>query len=473
MKHNHPINVLLSIFSVILIFLGVLYGIGQGMIVYKQSASQKSILRGVESISAATMAVADDFSRIYGDEVESKYDACRTVVESHRNTTFKESQLRKSFHDSVLEGFLSDIGGEENIASYIEQTMPQPETGKLSIDKNSAPYVNVTRDNQGDIIQASIRNVTFVYDGIPGIQRTETVRFDLIPPNAIFNGGDEKLFDFCMVSGQGIYATGATSSFVGDIYAGVHKGTESRDIEVSYGEIGIYGGINFMSTQIGVEAGRILSRGDINLNGSFAIFNPEGTDGLKCYAHQIRKMRGYSGNSMYSLNGDFIELDAVPEKELEELMQLQNMVEDALGGIAEIPFFYDSNNDKNFDKDYRKIVSSEDVEIGEDITGFVFSAGNVIVKAGCNVEGMIMCADRIYLQGNNNIVSNAGIVNRIVADELAESLVEQEIEYDDGASLDAEAEQSSGIVYRGIDYIGGFTIPGLERQNVYVYPYQE
>lgn len=468
MRRNHPVNVLLSVFSVVLIFLGVLYGIGQGMVFYKQSASQKSILRGVESISDAITFVADDFSKIVSEQVERKYETYKTIADSHRQNPYKESELRRNFHEAVYYGFLEHIGGEDNIASYLESTMPQPKTGTLSLDKESKPYVHVEKDEQGDIISASIRNVVLVYDGIPGIRRTEKVRFDLILPEAIFNGGDERLFDFCMVSGKGIYATGATSSFVGNIYAGTHDGSQSRDIEVSYGEIGTYGGINFMSTQVGIESDRIISEGDINLNGSFVIFNPENSKRVKCYASKIRKMRGYSANSMYSMNGDFIEHGAVPENEMDELMQLRKMAGEALGGVAEIPFYYDSNNDNKYDKDYRKIISSEDVEIGEDITGIVFSAGNVIVKAGCNVEGIIMCADRIYLQGNNNIVANDNVVNKVVADELTEEtadIAEEE-------PIPGE-EYTSDVVYRGIDYIGGFIIPGLKRQNVYVIPYQE
>jgi len=473
MKRNHVMFFLVSVFAITLMGLGVFAGFGRMMIIYKQSVSQKSVLRGVESINVATQAVTDDFAYIIDKASHNKFDALKKVADDNSGKKIKQSELENYFRMGVINELRDSVGDKGELRNYLNEVIPQPVFGSIHIDDETDPYINVEKNADDMVIAASVKDVVFVYDGIPGITRREKVNFTINFPQAVFYSGNEEIFDYCMMSGKGIYASGATSSFVGNIYAGNHPATESREAEVAYGEVGAYGGLNFLSTQVGIEADRIVSMADINLNGSFVIFNPSTEAEIKCFGGKIRKIRGYNSDSIYSMNGQFFDIDEIPESEVVQYLQMRDAAETTILGIRDIPFYYDSNNDSTYDGEYRKIVSSEDVEITEDITGIIFTSGNVIINAGCNVEGLILSGDRIYLLGNNNIVSNASIAKNIISDEMLDdgSLDEDEKEV---IIVDGEEQLvSSGVVYHALDYMGGLELPGLRTQNYLVVPYQE
>ena len=467
MKQDHPVNVLLALFAVILVGLCVLCAAGKGMVLYRQSATQKSILKGVESISAATLSIDDALSDILERASYERYDDYRALASSNARTPMKESLLDNYFREAVLARFIKETGGEEGMCDFLSSLLPTEEEGELFIDPDSNPAVSIQRDADGNIVAASVQNVCIVYEGIPGTRREEEVRFDLNLPEVVFYGGSDELSDYCMMAGKGIYATGATSSFVGDIYAGSHTAQESRDMEVAYGEIGAYGGMNFLSTQVGIEAENIISCGDINLSGSFVIFNSSEEKKLSLYAEKMRKMRGYTSDSMYSVDGDLYESGQIPEEAMDEYLNAVDFAQLSISKLYDIPFYYDSDNDAAYEGEYRKIISSEDVEISEDVTGLILTGGNVIINTGCNVEGLILCGDRIYIQGNNSIVSNPQVVKSVLSDEIADE------DEDDALSEDGGNEtEESGINYFAKDYIGGFTSPGIKKQDYYVVPYQ-
>ena len=41
----------------------------------------------------------------------------------------------------------------------------------------------------------------------------------------------------------------------------------------------------------------------------------------------------------------------------------------------------------------------------------------MIIEAGCNVEGLVISGDRIYVYGNNNIVSSRDVVRKVLEEE--------------------------------------------------------
>lgn len=472
MKHENVFVYMISAFAIILTSLAIVAGAGRIMIIYKQSASQKSVLRGVESINNSIQAVVNDFSNILSDASEQKYEDFCKLTEGSQKSFLKETEIENYFKLGVISEFEKATGDGEQLREHIIEVIPKPMFGSITVDENNLPYIYVEKSEDGTLLSASVKNVNFIYKGIPGITRNETIDFSFDFPEAVFYAGNEDVFEYSMMASKGIYVSGETSSFVGNIYAGSHSPIESRDAEVAYGEIGEYGGLNFLATQVGIEADSVVSEGDINLNGSFVIFNPENSSGIKCYANKIRKMRGYVSDSIYSITGDFYGVKDMPESEMSFYASIKDTAKTTLLGIAEIPFYYDSNNDKSYEGEYRKIISSEDVEITEDITGIIFTSGNVIVNAGCNVEGLILCADRIYLLGNNSIVANSTIVKKIIADEITEN----NSEVDDEVIQDSDefgSEIDSGIVYHALDYIGGLDYPGLKSPNYYVIPYQE
>ena len=104
----------------------------------------------------------------------------------------------------------------------------------------------------------------------------------------------------------------------------------------------------------------------------------------------------------------------VNEEHYEDIIRLINSV---AGSIDDISSVYDSGTDAAYPGSLRKIISNEDVTISEDYTGVVITGGNVIIEAGCNVEGLVISGDRIYVYGNNNIVSSRDVVRKVLEEE--------------------------------------------------------
>ncbi|MBR6158670.1 MAG: hypothetical protein IKQ40_00100, partial [Lachnospiraceae bacterium] len=126
-----------------------------------------------------------------------------------------------------------------------------------------------------------------------------------------------------------------------------------------------------------------------------------------------------------------------------------NLVDTSLGKLTGIEIYYDTDNDGGYSEPYRKLLSSTDVEIRHDFTGIIATPGNVIIDNDVNIEGIILCGDRIYTMGNNNIVSNAAIVRSIIAGEFA-----------------------GAYGMRVSDYIGGMREVHLTAPEYYVIPYK-
>ena len=66
-----------------------------------------------------------------------------------------------------------------------------------------------------------------------------------------------------------------------------------------------------------------------------------------------------------------------------------------------------------------------------------------------NFEGVILCGDRIYAMGNNNIVANPGIARTIIA-----------------------SEGGDEYTVRVKDHLGGMKSEGITEPEYYVVPYR-
>ena len=104
----------------------------------------------------------------------------------------------------------------------------------------------------------------------------------------------------------------------------------------------------------------------------------------------------------------------VNEEHYEEIISLVGSV---AASIDDISSTYKSSEDESYKGTYQKIISNEDVTLTEDYTGVIVTGGNVIIEAGCNVEGLVVSGDRIYVYGNNNIVSSRDVVRTVISEE--------------------------------------------------------
>ncbi|MCR5591436.1 MAG: hypothetical protein K6F73_07850 [Lachnospiraceae bacterium] len=434
---------------IILFAVAVLSGLRWSVDMYRESARQRSVVRSVQGIGRASSAIEKAVSSIARTAGQEQYEKLQELIMDDDDIRFSEKELEGYFRTGYANRIKSALGKDSHsVCTMLDSFIPEDERNTLSVADNPETHVYMEKDADGNTAALWIKNVTIRYDDPLIGERTDKISYSVRFPEAVFHAGNDDLFRYCMVAGKGIYIMGSTSSIIGDIYAGKHTAEECRDAELVYGETGTYGGINILSTQLGVKSDRIVSEGDININESFVVFSPEGGE-LCCYGQRMNEIEGLSKDATYTLDGTFYHTSKLEGEQFAEYRSIVNLVGLSLGNLKSIPIYYDSNNDGGYSEKYRKLISDSDIELTKDFTGIVATPGNVIVHKDVNFEGIILCGDRIYIRGNNNIVANAGVDRTIIASE-------------DGAQ---------GII-RVMDYIGGMKASGLKDPEYYVIPYR-
>lgn len=308
--------------------------------------------------------------------------------------------------------------GSDSLSALLEQLLSQDGETQCRISDKAQPVFTLDYDEAScRIKKCTIDNIVISYVSGETVAANKTYSISINPPDVSFSDESANFFDYSLVSMKGIYITGQTSSFVGSMYAGTHDFEEGREAEVIYGEKDPYGGINFLTTQAAVYGDSIISTGDINLKGAFVLFGSE-DDEISIYANTINDIENYPSKTEYTINGNSFLRDGstafVNEEHYEDIIKLINSVAGSIDDISEV---YISSEDTGYTGKYEKIISNEDVTINKDFTGVVITGGNVIVEAGVNVEGLVISGDRIYIYGNNNIVSSRDVVRTVIGEE--------------------------------------------------------
>ena len=415
MKRYHWVRLFALLLMIVLFTLTVLTASQGALLMFRESAAQRSIVRSVQDIEHASAAIMEGLTGIARTAGMEQYEELLELVRAEDDTAMSEKELDDFFRAGYANRIKAGLGGDSSqINSMLSSFLASRHLPLVRVAEDPDTHIDEEFDNAGRIIGLKIRNVTInCPDRLAGM-RSDTLNYSIQFPDVVFHAGNDDLFRYCMVAQKGIYITGQTSSIIGDIYAGGHSDQERRDAEIVYGETGTYGGINILTTQLGVRADRIISRGDININGSFVIFQPI-NETLDCYAQRINEIRGFSKNTMYTLEGNLIQTHRMDEAPLYDYYDTVSLIDNSLSLLDSIPIYYDSNNDGIYVGKYRKLISGSDVDIKDDFTGIVITPGNVIIHNDVNFEGTILCGDRIYIMGNNNIVANAGVLRSIIA----------------------------------------------------------
>ena len=449
MKRYHWVRLYALLLMIILFALSILVVSGGAFSIYKESATQRSIVRSVEDINRASSAIIDALSEMARTAGHGQYDELLELVRAQDDTSLSEEELEGYFRSGYANRITAQLGSNstqinEKLSSFLEtKHLPQ-----IYVVNDPDTSIEEETDPAGNTTSLRIKNVVIeCKDPVAGIRR-DTVSYSIQFPEAVFHAGSDDLFRYALVAQKGIYITGKTSSIIGDIYAGKHSDQERREAEIVYGETGTYGGINILTTQLGVRADRIISQGDININGSFAVLSPL-DETLECYAQRLNEIKGFSQKTMYTLDGQFIPTYRMDEVPLGEYHEAINLVDNSLSKLDSIPIYYDSDNDGLYVGKYRKLISGTDVDITSDFTGIVITPGNVIVHNDVNFEGSILCGDRIYIMGNNNIVANAGVLRSIITSD-----------YNDENNIKAS------------NYLEGLQKAGYTDPDYYVIPYR-
>lgn len=448
MKRYHWVRLYALLLMIILFAVSLIATATGARAILSEAARQRSIVRSVQAVTDAEAIIMRKISEIAETAGAEQYEKIKALASARDNTDLSETELERYFREGYADSIKEAIGKDSRDICAKLNSYLAGYAGVMTVTDDPATAVYERKDAGGNLTSIGIGKVNIRYtDPVTGV-RNETVSFDIQFPDAVFHAGSDELFDYCMVAGKGIYITGRTSSVIGNVYGGAHSAEECREAEIVYGETGTYGGINILSTQLGVKADRIISGGDINANGSFVVLSPI-SESLECYAQRMNEIEGFSKDARITLNGSFIPTGMRGEPDPAVFIDTKNLADVSLSKLSGIEIYYDSNNDGGYTEPYRKLMSSSDVEIIHDFTGIIATPGNVIIHNDVNIEGLIICGDRIYTMGNNNIVSNAAIARSIISGEFA-----------------------GAYGMRVSDYIGGMKQPHLKDPEYYVIPYK-
>ncbi len=312
--------------------------------------------------------------------------------------------------------------GDNSLTGILMRQLPNDGEVSYSISSDPGPGFFLDYDESACLIRkCSIDNVVISYITDDSVMGEKSYSINIDPPDVSFSDESANFFDYSLISMKGTYITGETSSFVGSMYAGTHDFEEGREAEVAFGEKDPYGGINFLTTQAAVYGDSIITTGDINLKGAFVLFGSD-DDQISVYANTINDIENYPSKTEYTVYGNSFLRDGstafVNEEHYENIIRVINSV---AGSIDDISSVYNSAEDTSYAGSVSKIISNEDVTLTSDFTGVIITGGNVIIEAGCNVEGLVISGDRIYIYGNNNIVSSRDVVKKLIEEENAQA----------------------------------------------------
>lgn len=398
-----------------------------------------AVQRGDEGIEKAKQNINDSISEIADELAEKTFNDVSSRIYDN-NITVSEAEANEIYSKRFFVNFKEYIGrNNEDIENYLVSKLPETKTGNLKIDKeNMAEYAS-------DDGRVSLKNITLKYNYKNNYSTSEVFDVGLNIPYIILYDGNDEIFSYAMIAKKGIYMTGKTSTVFGSVFAGKHGPEEMRKSEALYAERDRYGGLNIMATQAAIYGDKVISEGDINLRGSFVLFGSE-DEPTEIYTHSINEMDNVAQKNIFGHVGKINQID--------DRCKERDVVDLACETFGEIEFYYDSDNDRFYNGTYRKIISAFDVTLKSDVTGIVMAAGNVIIEDGVNVEGLIICGDRIYIQGNNNIVNSKEVLHTIVKEELyGDMYVNTELD-------DDEATEMSSMHLNVVDYLGGMDFRG-------------
>jgi len=449
MRRYHWVRLYSLLLMIILFSTALFVGLRSAFFVFAEYARQRSVIRSVEGIGSASDTIIREVSKIAKAAGEEQYEQLRALVQVEDDSRLSENDLDGYFRLGYANKIKSALGEDgAKLCGSLQTFIDDENLSNVTIQYSPDTCISEDTDKNGNITALWIKDVNISYTDAKFGTRNDTLSYNIVFPDATFHAGSDELFRYCMVARKGIYMTGRTSSVIGDVYAGVHKPEESREAEIVYGETGTYGGLNILSTQLGVKSDMIISEGDININGSFVMMSPQ-DEKLECFAQRINEIEGFSKDAKYTLDGVFYSIHKIDEPMLNRFHDAGNLVDVSCTDLDKIEIYYDSDNDGGYTGKYRKIISNSDIEIKNDLTGIIATPGNVIIHKDVNIEGLVLCGDRIYTMGNNNIVANASVPRAIIA--------------------------SEGKDYYGIrvkDFIGGMREEGLDLPDHFVVPYR-
>ena len=230
---------------IILFMLSVLAVSGSAFSIYRESATQRSIVHSVQDIDRASALIISEVGKIARSAGQEQYDSLLELAKTEDDTSLSEKELDDYFRMGYANRIIDSLGDDpRQICECLGGFLANGDFQNVAIVYDPETMIDEDIDESGITTGLRISNVTFECDDPVAGTRRDTLSYRIEFPDVVFHAGNDDLFRYVLVAQKGIYITGPTSSVIGDIYAGKHNDQERRDAEIVYGETGTYGGIN-------------------------------------------------------------------------------------------------------------------------------------------------------------------------------------------------------------------------------------
>ncbi len=449
MKHSSMIAVTVLFLSFFVLGFSMLLVSGRTVGYLKQMKDQRAKVHAVESLDSAQRSLQKGLEKELRGCAEDEYEELSSSIIRNNLQMLDEKTAEDTFQKGYIDRVERLFCDKKGANVLLNQYLSAQQSDVVKVDMEQIPWLEpVTNKSTGEVNECILHDIRLVYEDSLNYSESRCCEFSVSIPRADFFEGNDELFSYSLIGRKGIYVTGRTSSVVGNIFAGTHPVSEYRKAEAAYGEKDTYGGFNVLSTQLGIQADTLISAGDINLKGAFVIFGTKDAP-ISIYTDKINKMDTYLARTDYNIEGTEILRNTDDDSSVVSdsdvlLTHMQELLETVCQNNNTLEYYYNSTNDENYQGAYDMILADGDVVISKDLTGIVLSTGNVIVESDCNVEGLILAEDRIYVQGNNNIVSNREILRKLLSDK----------------------HEISGQEQLLTEFLGGLSTPGLHDDGI-------
>lgn len=420
MKSNHK-QAIVALFLLGITALAVVFVYAQMVDITKMLMKQKTGARVEKVLDEAVLALQKQVQSASDEAAEDVYSVMLLKLKEEEGDSVEalNSGRKAEYFRQYLDRLNSMYGkGGDALSETLLRYLPDTDEGVFEVSVEPAPEFVLSYDESSCTIRECLIKDIVIRLKVNGtVLGEKDCECRIVASDKDFVDESVNFYDYSLVGMKGIYITGQTSSFVGSMYAGTHEFEESRESELAFGEKDPYGGINMLTTQAAIHGNSIVTTGDINLKGAFVLFGSDDNE-ISIYANTINDIDNYPSKTEYKVSGSLFLRDGSVEftndDNYREIIGLINSTADVVDDISSD---YRSAEDPAYTGEYDKIITNEDITLTGDFTGVIITSGNVIIENGCNIEGLIIAGDRIYIYGNDNIVSSREVVRSIVDEE--------------------------------------------------------
>ena len=149
----------------------------------KQMKNQKTRIRAEESLKDAEQGLKEGLEAEIRAEAETAYEQLIFAIDQKQYADVSEAEVeeifKQDFTNRIKNSYAADAG---QACARLEEYLPKPEKGTLSIDSSTVPEFSlVTEETTGTVTGCILKGVTLRYDN--GVDYQKTRNFDFLIHN--------------------------------------------------------------------------------------------------------------------------------------------------------------------------------------------------------------------------------------------------------------------------------------------------